>query len=417
MLTPPQNEKVLVLSAPKKKDLSALKARLAKKAAASAPAVPAPGEVVAAPMAEVPAPGASLPADIPAPGESLTPPAADIPAPGEVYEPEPAYEPAYEPEPAAAPQGDGNIYSGGSAFDPNAGLLADDLGAVSGGSGTKLALFTLALGIGIGGLLGFFANEVTSKNAMKDNATRKAESMLSEVGRVKETRTKISLAFDDIIKEIDKDPKKGVESLTKLLVESFGPDSDFPKVESLFGWQLASLHPKTVKDVFALYKSTQDLVVDMGFLAQYVSSNAKVIGGRGPTTYAIVLKDDAPGAVLVEYVGALCGGIEEGEEAKPCDRGKEKDATFYQIRETPGGQVGPIPRNIAQVLLPKGAIYQYAIGDHPEQNAANLYMGLAGRVSSRLDAMAKYEKRSLAGLSKYGDNPTTDDDSAQPDPG
>jgi hypothetical protein len=408
------------LSAPKKKDLSALKARLAKKAAASAPDVPAPGEVVAAPVADVPAPGASLPAEIPAPGESPTPPAADIPAPGEVYEPEPEPEPAYEPEPevAAEPQGDGNIYEGGTAFDPNAGLIADDLGAVSGGSGTKLALFAMVGGIAIGGLLGFFANEVTSKNAMKDNATRKAESMLTEVGRVKETRTKISLAFDDIVKEIDKDPAKGVKSLRELLVTSFGPDSDFPKVESLFGWQLAALHPKSVKDVFALYKSTQDLVVDMGFLAQYVKHNAKVIGGRGPTTYAIVIKDGAPGAVLVEYVGALCGEApEEGKLPPACDPGKEKDASFYQIRETPGGAVGPIPANIAQVLLPKGAIYQYAIGDHPEQNAANLYKGLAGRVSERLDAMAKYEKRSLAALAKYGDNPTTDDASAQPDPG
>ena len=62
-------------------------------------------------------------------------------------------------------------------------------------------------------------------------------------------------------------------------------------------------------------------------------------------------------------------------------------------------------------------LYQYAIGDHPEQNAANLYKGLAGRVSERLDAMAKYEKRALAALAKYSDNPTTDDASAQPDPG
>jgi hypothetical protein len=406
------------LSAPKKKDLSALKARLAKKAAASAPEVPAPGEVVAAPEPDIPAPGeSSVPADIPAPGET-PPPAADIPAPGEVYEPEP--EPAYEPEPAAAPTGGGSlndagdIYSGGQAFDPNAGLLADDLGSVSGGSGTKLAIFSLLGGIVIGGVLGFFANEVTSKKAMKANATNKAASMLTEVNRVKETRTKISLAFDEVVKQIDTDPKKGVEALTKLLVESFGPDSDFPKVESLFGWQLASLNPKSVRDVFALYKASQDLVVDMGFLAQYVSKNAAVLNGRGPTTYAIVVKPDAPGAVLVEYVGALCG---EGEAAKACDPGKEKDATMYQIRETPGGPVGPIPKEIVQVLLPKGAIYQYAIGDHPEQNAANLYKGLAGRVSERIDAMAKYEKRSLAALAKYGDNPTTDDASAQPDPG
>ena len=410
------------MSAPKKKDLSALKARLAKKAAPAAD-IPAPGEVASPPQPE-PAPAAPA-ADIPPPGQSLP---NDIPAPGEVAyepEPEPVYEapaePAYqayeEPAAAAAPLSeDGDIYTGGSSFDPSAGLIGDDTGGVPSRSGTGLALTALGGGVLIGALLGFFGAEVSNKRSMADNATAKAMEMLKEVERVKETRTKISLQFEDVVKEIDKDPKAASEKLTALLVESFGPDSDFPKVESLFGWQLASLHPKSVRTTFSLYKASQDLVVDMGFLAQYINANAEVIGGRGPKTYAVVMGEG--GAVLVEYAGAVCGET-EGDDPKPvmCEAGKEGDATAVMIRENPGGPTGALPVDQVQVLQPKGAIYQYAIGDHPEQNAANLYKGLAARVQERLDAMAKYEKSTLSALAKYGDNPTTDDDSAQSDPG
>lgn len=405
------------MSAPKKKDLSALKARLAKKAAASVD-VPPPGQVVTPPAPE-PEPAAPAPADLPPPGQSMP---ADIPAPGQVApepEPAPAYEepaPAYQEPAAAAPaaalSADGDIYSGGAAFDPNDGIIADDGAGVPSRSSTGLALTALAGGVLVGALLGYFGNEVVSKNKMKDAATAKAKTMLAEVERVKETRTKISLQFEDVVKTIDKDPAKGANELAELLVASFGPESDFPKVESLFGWQLASLHPSSVKKAFALYKASQDLVVDMGFMAQYVSANAKVINGRGPKSYAVVMKDG--GAVLVEMAGFMCG---EGEEAKACEAGKEKDATAMIIRETPGGPTGPVSLEAAFPLQPQGAIYQYAIGDHPEQNAANLYKGLAKRVQDRLDAMAKYEKATLSALAKYGDNPTTDDESAQPDPG
>ena len=382
--------------------------------------MPAPGQVLQppAPAADIPAPGQSAPVDVPPPGQSMP---AEIPAPGQVAapEPEPAYEPVQQaaaPEPAAkAPASvneDGDIYTGGQAFDPSAGLIADTGGDIAPRKSTGLALTALAGGIAVGALLGFLGADLKNKSAMKERATAKAAEMLTEVQRVSQTRKEISLAFEDVVKKIDTKPEEGVAELAELLVKSFGPDSDFPKVETLFGWQLSSLHPKSVKDTFALYKASQDLVVDMGYMTQYVNANGDAIKGRGPTSYAVVPKEGA--GVLVEFVGFACG---EGEEMAACEAGKEGEATGVQVREAPGGPVGVLPSEGVIVVAPQGPIYQYAIGDHPEQNAANLYKGLAARVQERLDAMAKYEDRAIEALSKYSDNPTTDDESAQPDPG
>ena len=426
----PPKRKVPVLSAPKKKDLSALKARLAKKAAASVD-VPAPGQVIAPPEPE-PAP-ASIPADIPAPGQSLP---ADVPAPGQVaFEPEPVqYEepaaaaPAYaEPEAAAAaaPSAmEGDLYTGGQTFDVNDGLIADDGGGMPSRSGTGLALTALAGGILVGGMLGFFAADVVAKNGMKDKATAKAAIMLEEVKRVAETRKTLSVEFGDVVKQINKDPKAGSEALTAMLVKAFGQDADFPKVETLFGWQLSSLGKGSIKSTFDLYKGSNDLVVDMGFLAQYVNANAGVIAGRGPKSYGLVTKE--AGAVMVEYVSLICGFEEAAEaegdkpavEPKPiaCLGGKEKEATHVVIREAPGGATGTVEIGMVTRLLPAGAMYMYAIGDHPEENAALLYKGLAKRVEDRLDSMAKNEKRAIKALQAYGESPTTDDDSVQSDP-
>jgi hypothetical protein len=420
------------LSAPKKgKDLSALKARLAKKAAAAAPpggdipppgaSLPAPGEYTPPPEPDVPPPGevaAAPAADIPAPGEQIPAPGEQIPAPGEQVPPpgevvtEVATAVAEAPAGGGSLNAEGDVFSGGSTFDPNDGLIGGADIDITPRKNTGLALAALAGGIVIGGMLGWVGHDVSNKRAMAGQAKDKAGKMIDEVARVAETRKTIALQFEDVVKKIKEKPDEGMTELTTLYTNSFGKDANFPQVEDLFGWQLASLHPNSVRRIFGLYKNANDLVMDMGFLAQYVAANSKAMAG-GPKAFAV------SNGTLVEFVGLVCGMEGEGEAAKPVDCTAETaaQATHMKVRDTPGGGVKMVEVATTQAIKPAGAMYLYAIGANPERNPAQMVDMLSANVEARLAEMGKLEEKAKKALAAYSDDPTLDDESEQSDPG
>ncbi len=405
------------MSSPKKPgtDLSALKAKLAKKgpeqAAAPAPAPAAAAAPAPAAKAEVPPPGekAAPPrAEIPAPGQAA-PPRAEIPAPGEVRKPAPAPAPAAAAAPPKPAGPAGQAFGGGGSFDPNDGLIADVGGDIPSKGNKGVVIMAAAGALIFGVAIGWIGNNITSKRGVVAVGKAKGAEMLKEVQAVADMRKTISLAMGDIPKQIEADPKAGAEAIKKLNADNF---EKAPKVDVLFGWQLAAVHPIGVKKVFELYEEANGLRTDLAYLANFVDNYATALKeGSGPRRFAVKFAKGK--AIVVAIEGAVCGDAD-------CDPGNEKNATAYKVVETVGGAATPMPIGTedGQVTLidPDGAMYGYIIGLKPENYAASAYAGLYGRVNSRLEEMATAEKRALKALANYSENPDVDG-SGQPEPG
>lgn len=410
------------MNAPKKPgtDLSALKARLAKKAGgdAAAPAAPAAAEP-AAPAARPGAPKKSAPSGdpnfIPAPGEQAPPPAApdfipapgeqapqfDLPAPGEVAAPV-AAAPAKR-----APRGDsGTPFGGGDVggFDPNAGILPDTGGDIP-QRGNK-GLIALAAGAALiaGVLFGFVGNQITSKGALVQQGKDKGKMMLEEATKVSAMRKSISLKMEELNKTISTNPDAGAKALVEMLTTNFDKS---PKVDDLFGWQLAAVNSEGIKRTFDLYEEANGLKIDLGYLAGFVSNNVKALANGGPRMFAVLFK--GRGVTLVERLEAQCG---DPKAPAACAEGKEGEAIGFNIRTDTGGTptfaaLGTEEGQI-QPLTPDGSIYGYIVGLNPENNAKIVVGSLLGRIKERLEAMAKAETRALKALQKYSDDPNVD---------
>lgn len=418
------------MSAPKKPgtDLSALKAKLAKK---GGPEAPAPAAAVtpaapiaaakparpAAPPADIPAPGerAAPPpmADIPAPGERAAPaPMPDLPAPGEVRKPAAPQPVAAAPSPAAMrqPGGAGQAFgSGGGGFDPNEGLIADVGGDLPTKSNKGIVIMAAGGALIFGVALGYMLNNITSKSKLVAQGKEKGAQMFEEASETAKMRASIALAMKDIPGKIAADPKAGAEELKKLSDTNF---EKHPKVENLFGWQLAAVHPTGIKKTFELYEEANGLKTDLSYLANFVTTYADALKeGSGPRQFAVRFNKGK--VTLVARGAPVCG------EA-PCEAGKEKEATGYMVVDTIGGeekpaQIGTDDGNVMAVD-PEGQMYGYIVGLKPENNAAVYYGSLLKRVAERLEAMNTAEKRALKALSNYSDNPDVDG-SGQPEPG
>lgn len=402
------------MAAPKKpgSDLAALKARLAKKAAKEAPAaeVPAPGQVIQPPAPE-PAPAAPEPApaaDIPAPGEVQQPaaPVADVPAPGQVAAPA-AAAPAEDPD---------NPFAGGAAagFDPNAGVIdGGSAGDIPSRGGKGIVIFAALLAGGLGAVVGFLMNSITGTRERVEIGKTKGAAMVSEVQKVADSRKTISLEMEALKKAIGENPKKGSELITNLLTEQF---DKHPKVEELFGWQLASIHSMGIKKTFDLYEEANGLKLDLGYLAGFLNEYGDALGAAGGPQVFALLFGKGGSAMLVEAVKPVC----DLEAGTPCPEGKKADAVGYSIREQVGGAERTVPKGTAEgqavLLRNDGPIYNYAIGLEPNKNALKVYASLLAKVTARLEAMNKAERLALVALQNYSDNPTVDGANPQPEP-
>ncbi|MCY0995200.1 hypothetical protein OV203_49190 [Nannocystis sp. ILAH1] len=310
------------MNAPKKPgtDLSALKARLAKKtdAAAPPPAEPAapaapPAAAPAAPKAapparppfkkapspaDLPAPGESAPIDIPPPGEVSAP--IDIPAPGEVALPPQPAPVAAQPVAAAVPASRKSLEDGtpfgstAGSFDPNAGII--DSGEVQAKGNRGLVILAAGAALAFGVALGWIGHQITSKGEVKAVAQKKGSDMFTEATKVSDMRKGISLKIDELQKLVSTDPAKGAEELANLMKTNFEKS---PKVDDLFGWQLAGIGPEGIRRTFDLYEEANGLRLDLGYLVNFVAGNAKALTETGgPRLFAVKFKKD--GAVLVE---------------------------------------------------------------------------------------------------------------------
>lgn len=413
------------MSAPKKgKDLSALKARLAKKAAAgegggddgaempspgeAATELPSPGEV-ARPAADIPAPGEVKRPDIPAPGEVRKP--VDIPAPGEVFVPQPAPAPV-----AAAPAkpkelGDDPM-SGGQAFNPDVGLFDDSVGEIKGRGGIGLPLFAGVVGILVGAGLGWMAHKTTDLNARKAAAVAKAEIIQAKVTEIEETRSRIALKVGEAKDALEaKDGNKATEVLADL-------EPTYAELGDLFGWQLASMNAEVVKAIFELAEANNNLQLEVGIMKGWIGANKEILAQRtaGPSSFVVIVSPQG-GSVLAEYVSAICDEVPEElpegfnpDSLKKCEGDAILTAKGFMVRTEIGGEISMVPSSQAFFLNPAGPIYTYAIGANPEANAKAYFDIRMGQLLGLMDSMVKLKDDALAGISNYTKDPVVSGD-------
>jgi hypothetical protein len=416
------------LSAPKKgKDLSALKARLAKKAAAGEPEgspvtstpdvpspagvradVPAPGEVKR-PAADIPAPGqVSKPIDIPAPGEVKKP--VDIPAPGEVLQPQPMAQ-AIGAAPVQ-PRRDiaSDPMSGGVAFDPNAGII-DDVGEIKARGGAGLAIFAGVIGVVVGLGLGWMGHRAVDSQARVASARTKAETIQERVVQIEETRSRIALKIGEAQDALEaKEGEQAVTALSEL-------EPTYVELGDLFGWQMGSMHPDVVKSIFELAKANNSLQLDVGILKGWIGANEAILSKRaaGPAAFVVIASPQG-GSILAEYVSAICAEIpaEPPEDFDPttlakCEGDAILSANAFMVRTEIGGEVSFVPGN-AMFLNPAGPMYSYAIGANPDANAKAYFDIRMGQLKDTMEAMVKLKDDALTGIGNYTDNPIVNGD-------
>ena len=138
--------------------------------------------------------------------------------------------------------------------------------------------------------------------------------MLGEVQEVAKLRKKISLQMADLAKKMAKDPKAGAAELKALNEATF---EQHPKIDALFGWQLAAVHKAGIIKTFELYEEANGLKTDLSYLSTFVENYADALkAGSGPRVFAIKFVKGS--AVIVARIGAVCGeaACEPGSGAK-----------------------------------------------------------------------------------------------------
>ncbi|MCX4245647.1 hypothetical protein [Paraliomyxa miuraensis] len=425
------------MSKPKKPgtDLAALKARLAKKTAGTddipppghvaAPEVPPPGHVaapevpppgqVAVPaydvpppgyvpepaMPEVPPPGQVAMHDIPPPGMQVPPPGMQMPPPG-MQAPPPGMQAQMPMQPTD--------YGGG--FDPDAGLI--DSGPEIKPRGSKGLVVFAALGAFVlGGLFGWIGHNNIGKRERIEQGKAKGEKMVAQVVAVSDARKTVSLAMEDLKKDVAQDPAAAAEKVTTLLTSAFDKQ---PQISEMFGWQLASVDPAGVKATFQLFAQVTELQKNLSLMAKVLGGYGAVMKVGGPALYGVTMTSG--GARLVAIVDSLCGEVPpegepppEGGGLKSCG-GDSSKAVAYKIIDMGGGDATVAPRGVAEnqvtVLLADGKAYEYAIGIEQGNNAANFYKMALGQVEASLEEMNAAEEKALASLKRYAEDPNVD---------
>src|SRR5690606_25852140 len=108
--------------------------------------------------------------------------------------------------------------------------------------------------------------------------------------KVSDMRKGISLKIDELQKLVATDPNKGADELVNLLKTNFEKS---PKVDDLFGWQLAGIGSEGIRRTFDLYEEANGLKLDLGYLAGFVTANAGALKeSGGPRLLAIKFKKD-----------------------------------------------------------------------------------------------------------------------------
>ena len=403
------------MNTPKKPgtDLAALKARLAKKSK--------DGDEAAAPAASE------------APPEEQAPPPADFGAPAQQhYEPQPQ---AYEPPPAPAfapaevqraaavappvaapsftPPSD-DPFGGPSNATYDSG--PDVGGEVPGRSNVGVIAFSGIIFLGIGLGVGWLGHKIVSGGERLAAAKAKGDEMYKEVQEVSGARKSLAVKLEtEIGKQVMTDPKAGSAAIVAAMGETF---EKFPRLENLFGWQLASLPPSGIKKTFELYENSTRVRIELAALAGFLEQNAATLqGAGGPVSFGV--KFTADGVQMVALTAALCGeNLTDLAALKPCE--DPSKAIAFKVQESLGGEEKTLPRGAGadQVMFlpPTGQIYNYAVGLEPAKNAANVRDFMMKRVTETLAEMNKAEDSALKALANYAENPDVDGSNPQSEP-
>ncbi|MBX7084484.1 MAG: hypothetical protein K1X88_35080 [Nannocystaceae bacterium] len=401
------------MNTPKKPgtDLAALKARLAKKGkeGEEAAAAPEAAPVEAAPAAaahydEAPAPEPVMQHyDAPA-APSFSPPA---PAPSfSAPSPAPSFSPPASDDPFAGPAG--------GQFDP--GPSIDVGGDVPGRSNVGAIAFAGAIFLAIGLGAGWVGQRILSGRDRLEAARAKGDEMYKEVAAVGDARKGAALKFEELSKVIDTDPKQGATVVGQLVSESFDKS---PRLENLFGWQLASIHPSGIKKVFELYEKSNRVKLELielgGFLNEYAGALTQA---GGPTLFGVKFAAEGP-AQMVAVTSLLCSETPADQASwKECE--DPAKAVGFKIKDSLAGEDKTVAKGTAadqvSLIAPSGPVYNYAVGQEPAKNALLVRNFMLKRVKETLDEMNSAEATAKKALENYASNPDVDGSNPQPEP-
>ncbi|MCA9706889.1 MAG: metal-dependent hydrolase [Myxococcales bacterium] len=277
-----------------------------------------------------------------------------------------------------------------------------------------VCLLAALLAAGIGAALGWTGHTIVGKRDKIAQGKAKGEKMVAAVQKISDARKSVSLAMEDLKKDIAQDPAGSAEKITTLLTESFDRQ---PQISELFGWQLASVDPNGLRAAFQLYEQVTELQQNLGLMAKVLGSYGNFIKVGGPQLYGVTFSPS--GAQMVGIADSLCGELPpEGEpppEAiaalKPCGPDVNK-AVAYLVLDADGGEPRALLRGVGegrvQLLLAEGKVYDYAIGIEQKNNATNFYKMALARTEESLNEMNQVEERALNALKRYSEDPNVD---------
>ncbi len=378
------------MAAPNKpgKDLSALKAKLAKKADDAA----APAPATAAEPAEQAAAPAEYADEAPQAAPSYeAPQAASAPS----YEAEPA-QVAAAPVAAAAPAAREEMpfSASGAAFDPNEGLIADG-GEIKARSNVGIviaaAIAAFAGGIGVGSLW----NTASSTQAKLAGAKKWAEERAPEIEKIKSARVKIATGLEAATAQIGQDPAKASEAFAALTASA----AEIGRVDPLFSPHMGSMPKGPLSSVFNLFEEANAVQFRLNLMKNYVDIFGKAVAAdankiTGP--FAIVV--DGKSAKLVQITGVVCG--EDPTAGTACEAGKEQEATGCSVIDEIGGTAKGVPLDLC-LTLQTNSFHNAIIGESPANLALQNFQAISIDLNEHMESMAKYEAAALEGLTKY----------------
>jgi hypothetical protein len=275
-------------------------------------------------------------------------------------------------------------------------------------SQTKFIIMVGAVAATIGIGLGWVLQAKSSGGERFAAAQAKGAVMYGAVKEVAEVRARVSLRMDDLKKQFTAEPEAAVKSLTGLLVKDF---ANQPRIDALFGWQLAGMNPEAIRIVFDLYREANALDNDLRQTTDFISKNKAALANASNMGQLGVISEGG-GAKLVFISSTIC----DMEAGTPCGKkAKQGDAQGYAIMMSAGGEATNVGLNAVQPLIPN-AVFSLAFGEKPENNAVLRAAQMLAQIEGDLATMNKKEKIALEALEQYEGNPTIDADTTQPAP-
>jgi hypothetical protein len=157
------------------------------------------------------------------------------------------------------------------------------------------------------------------------------------------------------------------------------------------------LDARVARDLFELAWLSHRLQFELTVLKTWVAMNEPILAGRaaGPSEFAVLQGPE--GAVLTEYLGAICDKVPtsippefDASKLRRCEGDEAfSKATAYMVRAEIGGPASVVSAKQADLLIPTGSMYIYAIGATPDANAKAFFDISMGRTRADIERMVK----------------------------